>query len=77
MDSEEEMREAYRVVGEVEESPLFNQEDINYKNNLRWLLSLLAVVLLIPIIWIDQRFFHQTTNAFTRLAMVREKRNGI
>jgi hypothetical protein len=67
VDSEEEMREAYRVVGEVEESPLFSQEDNNFRNDLRWLLSLLAVLFLTVLIWLDQRYFHQSTNAYTLL----------
>ncbi|MGY8813652.1 MAG: vWA domain-containing protein [Gammaproteobacteria bacterium] len=69
VDSEEEMREAYRVVGEVEESPLFSRQDTSFRSSLRWVLSLFATLLLAVLVWIDQRYFHQSTNAFIRIAM--------
>ncbi|MGK0297917.1 MAG: hypothetical protein ACI9XC_001534 [Gammaproteobacteria bacterium] len=68
VDSEEEMREAYRVVGEVEESPLFNRQDTSFRSSLRWVLSLFATLLLAVLVWIDQHYFHQSTNAFIRIA---------
>ena len=77
VDSEEDMREAYRVVGEVEESPLFNQEDTSFRNNLRWILSLLAVLLLVALTWTDMRYFHRSTNPFTQLAQPGKKPYGI
>ncbi len=67
VDSEEDMREAYKVVSEVEESPLFSLESNIYEYDLRWVLSLIGLLLLTGLLWLDQFYFHQSTNAFSSL----------
>jgi len=63
VDSEEDMREAYRLVGEVEESSLFAREDSGYQTRLRWLLCLLLAVITGVLVWLDQTSFHRSTNS--------------
>jgi hypothetical protein len=67
VDSEEDMREAYKVVSEVEESPLFSLESNIYEYDLRWVLSLIALLVMTGLLWLDQFYFHHSTNAFTSL----------
>ena len=77
VDSEEEMREAYRVVGEVEESTLFSNVDTSFSTKLRWILSLFAVFVSAFLVWIDQTLFHQSTNAYSGLAFEGKKQDGV
>ena len=77
VDSEEEMREAYRIVGEVEESPLFATEETSYETRLRWLLSLLTVIATLLVLWIDQSQFHQSTSVFSALNILGNKQHGV
>lgn len=76
VDSEAEMREAYRVVGEVEESPLFNMEETTYKTGLRWLLAIFTLILTIAMVWLDQSLFHQS-NSFYSIIRPRGKAHGV
>ncbi len=67
VDSEEDMREAYKVVSDVEESSLFSLESNVYEYDLRWILSLITLLVLTGLLWLDQFYFHQSTNAFTSI----------
>jgi len=77
VDSEEQMQEAYRLVAEVEESLPFEMNQKEYENDLRWLLSLLLVIIAGLIFWLLESGFHQsqTTNAGIKLA--KGRRRGI
>lgn len=44
VDSQEEMREAYRLVGEVEELPRFRLNQKEYAADVRWILAMVLVV---------------------------------
>jgi len=60
VDSEEEMAEAYRLVAEVEESPLFSIGEREFETDLRWILSLALGVLAGMIFWVLELAFHQS-----------------
>jgi hypothetical protein len=60
VESEEAMREAYRLVGEVEESALYARTDAGYQNRMRWLLALVLAIVIVALIWLDQTRFHRT-----------------
>ena len=58
-DSEKEMREAYRLVGEVEELPRFKLNQKEYATDVRWILSLALIVLACAVLGIVTVVFHQ------------------
>jgi len=60
VDSEEEMAEAYRLVAEVEESPLFSIGEREFKTDLRWILSLALGVMAGMLFWVLEVAFHQS-----------------
>lgn len=62
--SEEEMKEAYRVVGEVEASSLFTRTATNFRTSLRWLLALVVLLAAAIMVWIDQTTFHQSVSIY-------------
>lgn len=77
VDSEEEMREAYRLVGEVEESSLFTRTETNFRTNLRWILALFAVLAAAVMVWIDQTTFHQSVSIYPRTDTGKQGQHGV
>jgi len=64
-DSPNEIQEAYRVVAELEESPLSPSDQRDFETDLRWLLSLVLVVIAGLVVFFLEGKFHeaQTGNA--------------
>ncbi len=52
VDSEEEMREAYRLVAELEESPRYTEAENTYLTDLRRFVALLLAILALPGVYI-------------------------
>ena len=63
VDSEQEMQEAYRLVAEVEESLPFELTQRKYENDIRWLLSLVIVLMAGLLFWVLEVGFHQSQAA--------------
>ncbi|MEE8515045.1 MAG: vWA domain-containing protein [Alphaproteobacteria bacterium] len=68
VDSEHEMREAYRLVGEVEELPRFKLDHKEYTTDIRWILALALVVLATIVLGILNLAFHQSQAAGAQAA---------
>ncbi len=60
VDSAQEMQEAYRLVGEVEELPRFRLDQKEYTTDIRWILALALVVMASLVLCILNVAFHQS-----------------
>jgi hypothetical protein len=60
VDSEQEMKEAYDLVSELEESPRYATEELEFVTELRWLLAMLLVFVGAVVIWLTESMFHQS-----------------
>lgn len=61
VDSEQEMQEAYDLVSELEESPLYLSEEQEFVADLRWIIALLVVVMGVMMIIFSETLFHQSS----------------
>jgi len=77
VDSEEEMAEAYRLVAEVEESPLFSIGEREFETDLRWILSLALGVIAGMIFWVLEVAFHQSQIADLDRGSRERRRHGL
>ncbi len=77
VDSEQEMQEAYRLVGEVEELPRFKLDQKEYTTDIRWILALALVVLASIVLGILNVVFHQSQAAPGGAANAEGGRNGL
>lgn len=60
-DSEVEIQEAYRLIGNLEESPLSQSDQRKFETDLRWFLSLILAVIGGAVILALETGFHQTS----------------
>jgi von Willebrand factor type A domain. len=60
-DSEVEIQEAYRLIGNLEESPLAQLDQREFETDLRWFLSLILAVIGGSVILVLETGFHQTS----------------
>lgn len=77
VDSEQEMREAYRLVGEVEELPRFRLDRKEYTTDIRWILALVLVLLASLVLGLLNFAFHQSQAGSGRAANAEGGRNGL
>ena len=77
VDSESEMREAYRLVGEVEELPRFRLNRKEFTTDIRWILALAVMVLAGAILCILNVAFHQSQPAGGSVANAEGGRHGL
>ena len=77
VDSEKEMREAYRLVGEVEELPRFRLNQKEYTTDIRWILALAVRVLAGAILCILTVAFHQSPAAGGSVANAEGGQHGL
>jgi Ca-activated chloride channel family protein len=75
VESREEMEEAYRLIAEVEESPLFLAET-GYRTEVRWALALAAGLIAALVLWLLEVGFHQSRVADPEIAPA-ERRHGL
>jgi hypothetical protein len=61
--SEQEMEEAYGIVGSVEESPALGGAEQFYRVDLGWVFALAVVTLSIALFWLSETRFHTTVAA--------------
>ena len=61
VDSEQEMQEAYDLVSELEESPIYLSEEQEFIADLRWVIALLVVVMGVMMIFFSETLFHQSS----------------
>lgn len=59
-DSEQEMRDAYQLVAELEESPQYSSQENVFVTDLRWILALALVIISAIALWILETGLHQT-----------------
>jgi hypothetical protein len=62
-DSEQEMEQAYRLVSEIEESPMLENEAMLFETDLRGVLSILLALLAVILLGANEILFHQTLSA--------------
>jgi Ca-activated chloride channel family protein len=74
VESRQEMEEAYRLIAEVEESPLFVSET-GYRTEVRWMLALAAGLISALVLWLLEAGFHQSRVADPEIAPA-ERRHG-
>lgn len=77
VDSEVDMQEAYRLVGELEQSPQFQIGQRWFETDLRWILSLVLVVVAAIVLWILEARFHQARAADTAEVSSKETKHGL
>jgi Ca-activated chloride channel family protein len=77
VDSEEELQDAYRLVGELEESPQFQINQRKFESDLRWFLSLALVVIAAVIILVLEVRFHQARAADAIKENRKETKHGL
>ena len=77
VDSEKEMQEAYRLVGEVEELPRFRLDQKEYATDIRWILALAVAVLAGAILCILTVAFHQSQAAGGSVADAEGGQHGL
>ncbi len=58
--SEQEMEQAYRLVSEIEASPVFDNETRLFETDLRGLLSIVLALLAVVLLTLNEMIFHQT-----------------
>jgi len=61
-DSEEEMAQAYALVSEIEESPMFVDETRLFETDLRGLLSVALAIVALILLGVNEVAFHQTVS---------------
>jgi hypothetical protein len=66
VDNEDEMEEAYFVIGDVEGSAEFTDEERYTELDLRWIISLVLVFISLLVIWINEIIFHQSLSSKER-----------
>lgn len=76
VDSQEEMAEAYRLVAEVEESPLFVSET-GFRSQLRWLLALALGLIGALVFWALEVSFHQSAVRDRNVETAQPRRYGL
>lgn len=76
VDSEKEMREAYRLVADVEESPQFAGEGQDFTVDVRWIFALGLLGISLIMLWSTEALLPQTVASSNALG-VRAKRDGI
>jgi len=76
-DSEKQMREAYRLVGEVEELPRFRANQKEYTTDIRWILALALVLLTSVLLCILEIAFHQSHAAGGSVGNAQGGRHGL
>lgn len=76
-DSEQEMEQAYRLVGEIEESPLFVDEAGVYETRLQGPLSIVLALVSIILLGLNELLFHQTIGTRRGIASSLKAADGI
>lgn len=76
-DSEQQMREAYRLVGEVEELPRFRLDQKKYTTDIRWILALALVLLTSVLLCILTLAFQSAQAAGGSVANTEGGRRGL
>jgi hypothetical protein len=66
VDNEEEMEEAYFVIGDVEESAEFTDEERYTEMDLRWIIALFLIFVSLFVIWINEVVLHQSLSSKKR-----------
>jgi hypothetical protein len=60
VDSEHEMREAYNLISELEESPQFTSEEREFITELRWLIAIVLVLTAALLFWVTETAFYHS-----------------
>lgn len=76
VDSPEEMDEAYLLISELEESPVYGLNQSEFVVDLRSLLALALVVIAGILVWIAEARLHQSLSADTGNSVTQRKRHG-
>lgn len=61
VDSEQEMQDAYDLVSELEESPLYTTEEQEFVTDLRWFFALIVALLGVVVIFSNETLFHKSS----------------
>lgn len=68
VDSDDEMEEAFNLVSELEESPVYSDEENLFASDLRWIIAAMLFVISVLVIIVTETILHQSRISDRRLA---------